>query len=203
MDFQIEGLTEEQNKKLQSEIDRRVTDAVQTTTKRVTEEVTKQLSATYEQTYQQKLNEAVSAATQSVTMTEAQKIEALTKQLNEQKMAFEKSQLQYRTEQKLRDAGISQDAIAALTPVFVNATDSSTLDATLDSFITTQKAAIATALQEQQQKLALGATPSPTGNPTTLKADPNAQIKQILADKNLDDQYATASAVQCLLNAQA
>lgn len=201
MDFTIEGLTDEQMKAVQAEIDRRVTSAVQTNTKKVTEDVTKALS----QTYEQKMSEAIVAATQNATMTETQKIEALTAELEKQKQAFLTAQLERRTEEKLREAGIANDAVKILTPLIVAASSEETLDNTLNAFVTTQQNAINSALERQKQELALNVTPpAGNGNPNNLKADTNTVVQQIMSNPDAyDSHYASAQAVQYLLDQQA
>lgn len=198
MEFTIEGLTEEQQKAVQAEIDRRVTSAVQTTTKKVTEDVTKAVS----QSYEAKITEAVAAATQSATMTEAQKIEALTAELNRQKEMFTRERLERRTEEKLRDAGIAGDAVKALTPLIVAASDENTLETVLNTFVTTQQNAVNAALEQQKQQLALNVTPPTTSvNPDALKQDANTVLQQIYA-ADPEDPLTGARAIQFLLDQQ-
>ena len=199
MDFTIEGLTDEQMKALNAEIERRVTSAVQTNTKKDTEEVTKNLS----QAYELKMSEAVVAATQNATMSEAQKIEALTAQLKQQQELFARAQRERKTEEKLREAGITNEAAKVLTPLIVAASTDETLDATLNAFVTTQQNAVNAALEKQKQELALNVTPPTTStNPDVLKQDTNTVMRQIYEANRDNPLEAGAMAIQYLLDNQ-
>ena len=200
MDFTIEGLTDEQNKAIQAEIERRVTSAVQTNTKKVTEEVTKAVA----QSYEGKISEAVAAATQSATMTEAQKIESLNAELERMKKQIATEQLKGRVEKRLLAAGYDEKTVEKIAPFMANAADEVTLDATLDAFITAQQNAVNTALEKQKQDLALNVTPPITaGNPNMLKQDVNTTMQQIMNNPNAPDpMYASAQAIQFLLDNQ-
>lgn len=200
MDFTIEGLTDEQNKAIQAEIDRRVTAAVQTNTKKVTEEVTRAVA----QSYEGKISEAVAAATQSATMTEAQKIESLNAELERMKKQIATEQLKGRVEKKLLAAGYDEKTVETIAPFMANAADEVILDATLNAFITAQQNAVNTALEKQKQDLALNVTPpSGAGSPNMLKQDVNTTMQQIMSNPNAPDpMYASAQAIQFLLDNQ-
>lgn len=200
MDFKIEGLTDEQNKAIQAEIERRVTSAVQTNTKKVTEEVTKAVA----QSYEGKITEAVAAATQSATMTEAQKIESLNAELERMKKQIATEQLKGRVEKRLLAAGYDEKTVETIAPFMANAADEVTLDATLNAFITAQQNAVNSALEKQKQDLALNVTPpAGTGSPNMLKQDVNTTMQQIMNNPNAPDpMYASAQAIQFLLDNQ-
>lgn len=197
--FEMEGLDEEQLKKVQAEIDRRVTEAVKTTTKKVTEDVTSSLKSEYET----KLASEIEKTKAQVSMTDAEKIEALTEQLKAQQLAFEQSILERKTEQALREAGLDTDSVTLLTPLIVKASDAQSLDGTLEAFVTTRKNAIDSALEKQAQSLAANATlPTGTGG-QSYKQDPNAMFNSILSNKDADPRMAEAQAIQFLINQSA
>lgn len=197
--FEMEGLDEEQLKKVQAEIDRRVTEAVKTTTKKVTEDVTSSLRSEYET----KLASEIEKTKAQVSMTDAEKIEALTEQLKAQQLAFEQSIMERKTEQALREAGLDSDSVTLLTPLIVKASDAQSLEGTLNAFVTTRKNAIDSALEKQAQTLAANATPPAGMGGQSHKQDPNAVFNSILGNKDADPRMAEAQAIQFLINQSA
>ena len=198
-EFTMDGLTEEQNKEVQAEIDRRVSEAVKTNTKNVTKEVTDKVTERLTTEFQERMDAAVAEAQTKAASTDQEKIAALEAALADQKAAFTKAQMERKTEQYLRDAGLAADSIAALTPLIVAGANEKTLDSTLEAFVESQKNAVEAALTEQKQALAANATPPiQTGN--AYKPNKNEQLNAIRTQEGVDSDYADASAIQFLLN---
>jgi len=194
-DFTLDGLTDEQGAAIQAEIDRRVTAAVQTTTKKVTGDLT----AKYEDEYKTKLDTAVATAQAQATMTEEEKIKNLSDQLANQQKEFEKTQMAYYAERKLREAGLTDDAIEKLTPVLIAGASHDSLDATLNSFVEIQKSTVDAALQAQKEQLAQNVQPpAGSGGGSNPSQDPMSTAVTIATNKEADPRYAQASAIQYL-----
>lgn len=202
-ELNLEELPEEQRTAIQAEIDRRVTSAVQTTTKKVTEQVSAELSQKMQQDYEAKMQQAIADAQAQVTMTEEQKIQALSKQLEEQRAAFERTKLETKAERKLREAGLDNNAVDQLVPLIVAGADSNTIDVHLDAFVSTQQAAVQAALQKQKEELATAVTPPISTGGGTKPQDPDAVVSNILQDESLDPRFAQATGIQVLLEAAA
>ena len=200
-DFMLDGLTEEQQTALQAEIDRRVTSAVQTTTKKVTETLTNELTEKYQKEYETKMQEAVANAQAQATMTEEQKIKALSDQLAEQQKQFEKAQMLYTAERKLRDAGLADEAIQQLAPLIVAGADQTSIDSHLDAFVQTQQSAVEAALQAQKEQLALNVTPPASTGGNVPPSNPEAVAHDIINQDGADPRFAQAQAIDYLINA--
>jgi maltodextrin utilization protein YvdJ len=128
-ELNLEEFPEDQRSAIQAEIDRRVTSAVQTTTKKVTEQVSAELSEKMQKDYEAKMQQAIADAQAQATMTEEQKIQALSRQLEEQKKAFERTQLEIKAQSKLLDAGLDKNAVEQLVPLIVAGADATSIDA--------------------------------------------------------------------------
>ena len=76
-EFKLEGLSEEQNKDIQAEIDRRVSEAVRTTTRKVTNDVTKEVTDSLTKEYEEKIQAAILEAQNKASLTDQEKIAAL------------------------------------------------------------------------------------------------------------------------------
>lgn len=200
-ELNLEEFPEEQKAAIQAEIDRRVTSAVQTTTKKVSEQVSAELSEKLQKEYEAKMQKAIVDAQAEATMTEEQKIQALNQRLEEQQRAFERAQLETKTERKLREAGLNDDAVMQLTPLIVAGADASSIDTHLNTFVATQQAAIDAALQKQKESLASNVTPPSSTGGAIKPQSPDAQVSTILSDENLDPRFAQASGIQVLLDA--
>lgn len=200
-ELNLEEFPEEQKAAIQAEIDRRVTSAVQTTTKKVSEQVSAELSEKLQKEYEAKMQKAIVDAQAEATMTEEQKIQALNQRLEEQQRAFERAQLETKTERKLREAGLNDDAVMQLTPLIVAGADASSIDTHLNTFVATQQAAIDAALQKQKESLASNVTPPSSTGGAIKPQSPDAQVSTILKDESLDPRFAQASGIQVLLDA--
>lgn len=198
-EFTMEGLTDEQNKNVQAEIDRRVSEAVKTNTKNVTSTVTKEVTDRLTAEFEGRMEAAVAEAQTKAASTDQEKIAALEAALADQKAAFTKAQMERKTEQYLRDAGLAADSIAVLTPLIVAGANEKTLDSTLEAFVESQKSAIETALTEQKQTLMANVTP-PTSSGAEYKPNKNEQLNMIRNQEGVDSDYADASAIQFLIN---
>lgn len=200
-ELNLEGLPEDQQKAIQAEIDRRVTSAVQTTTQKVTEQVSAELKTSLQQEYEEKMQKAIEDAKVQATMTEEQKLQALSQQLEEQKKAFERSQLMAKAENTLRDAGLPKESVTQLVPLLVAGADATTIDNTLNTFVATQQAAIDAALQQQKEALASNVTPPASTGGAVKPQSPDAVASSILQNDELDPRYAQAAGIQVLLDA--
>lgn len=200
MSFQMEGLTEEQNKAIESEIERRVTQAVKTNTDNVTQKLTKELSEKYAADYQKKLGEAIAVSSNDTN----KQMEAMLQTIKDQQAQFAKERMTYRAERKLHEAGISEEAIGTLIPLFIAGATDETLDSNLQMFIDAQTNAINTALQKQKESLALGANPPASGgsDPGQHQNNPDAAVQQILKQNTDNPHYGSAMAIQYLLDNQ-
>lgn len=196
-EFKMDGLTDEENSKIQSEIERRVSEAIKTNTKKVTAEVTSKLNSEFDE----RLKAAVSEEQRKSAATDQEKIAALEAALEEQKAAFVKSNMERKTEQYLREAGLANESIVALTPLIVAGANENTLDSALETFVTTQKNAVESALSAQKQQFASNATP-PASSGSNYELNPNEQLASILNQENVDPQYKTAEAIQFLFDQQ-
>lgn len=200
-ELNLEEFPEDQRSAIRAEIDRRVTSAVQTTTKKVTEQVSAELSEKMQKDYEAKMQQAIADAQAQATMTEEQKIQALSQQLEEQKKAFERTQLEIKAQSKLLDAGLDKNAVEQLVPLIVAGADATTIDTHLNTFVATQQAAVEAALQKQKEALASNVTPPASVGGAIKPQDPDAVVSNILQDQNLDPRFAQASGVQVLLDA--
>lgn len=195
--FDLAEFSEEQQSAIQAEIDRRVTSAVQTTTKKVTADVAQKLQEDYEA----KMQQAVAQAQQQATMSEEEKIQNLSKQLEAQQQALLKSQMEYKVERKLRDAGLADEAIENIAPLIVAGADPTSLDNQLDTFVQTQHNIVEAALQKQKETLAANVTPPAGSGGAVPPQNPDTVVNSILNDKDLDPRFAQATGIQVLLDA--
>lgn len=195
--FDLAEFSEEQQSAIKAEIDRRVTSAVQTTTKRVMADVTQKLQEDYEA----KMQQAVAQAQQQATMSEEEKIQNLSKQLEAQQQALLKSQMEYKVERKLRDAGLADEAIENIAPLIVAGADPTSLDNQLDTFVQTQHNIVEAALQKQKETLAANVTPPAGSGGAVPPQNPDTVVNSILNDKDLDPRFAQATGIQVLLDA--
>lgn len=195
--FDLAKFSEEQQAAIQAEIDRRVTSAVQTTTKKVTADVAQKLQEDYEA----KMQQAVAQAQQQATMSEEEKIQNLSKQLEAQQQALIKSQMEYKVERKLRDAGLADEAIENIAPLIVAGADPQTLDNQLNTFVQTQQSVVEAALQKQKETLASNVTPPASAGGAVPPQNPDTVVNSILSDNDLDPRFAQATGIQVLLDA--
>lgn len=195
--FDLTELSEEQQAAIQAEIDRRVTSAVQTTTKKVTADVSQKL----EQDYEAKMQQAIMQAQQEATMSEEEKIQNLSKQLEAQQQALIKSQMEYKVERKLRDAGLTDEAIENIAPLIVAGADPQSLDNQLNTFVQTQQSVVEAALQKQKETLASNVTPPASAGGAVPPQNPDAVVSSIIQNESLDPRFAQASGIQVLLDA--
>lgn len=200
----MEGLTEDQLKTINSEIDRRVTEAVQTNAAKVTEQVTKNLTESLRQQYENDFNTKLENEKQQLAMSNEEKTQNLLKQLNEQQKTLNEDRMRYNAERKLRESGLNDETIDSLIGLFVpnSEVNAETVNSNIDAFVTARNSAIENALQKQREELALsgGAPKTNGGNTPTMTAEQKSEA--ILNSNDIDPMLKQAMAVGYLFESQ-
>lgn len=196
--FSMEGLTEEQNSAIQSEIDRRVREAVETNTKNVTAKLTNELTAKYDAEYQGKLNTVIQQAGANAEEQTKQLLDAI----NQQQREFARERMSYKAERKLRDAGIADEAIDIIVPLLVSGANDESLENNLQAFIQVQSNAVEKAVKAQMESLAASANPPASGGGNPGNSNPDTIVNQILNNETVDPHLAGAQAIQYLIDHQ-
>jgi hypothetical protein len=184
MSLKKEDFTDEQWAAIEAETDRRVTAASNTARKNAEKDA--------EPSIQAKIAEAVEAERAKLEMNEAQKLEVERQAIETGKKALAAERRTLEATKKLSAAGLSDEAIASLTPLFVNV-DDKTFETTVDGFVKTHQEIVKAQVDSAKKELLANATP-PAG-PTGAPVDANAAAAEAL---KIGD---AASAVDALLSA--
>ena len=166
-------LTDEQWEKIQAEFDRRATQASETARKKAEREAREAA----EKDLSKRVESAVEAERAKMEADEQGKIEIMRKEVVEAQAALAADRKSLVATKKLAGAGLNEEVVEGLLPMFVNVPDDS-LEATLTTFIKTYQDGVKNQVDSEKQKLLEGATPpiSPTGAPV----DSNTRVTQLI-----------------------
>lgn len=165
-----DDFSEEVWAEIEAEIDRARTQASQTATKNAERKA--------KDSIQPQIDAALEAERQRLEMNEQEKLEADRKVVEAARLALAAEAKGLKATKKLTVAGIPEDAIETLLPMFVGL-DDKVFDASVDSFIALNQNLVKTQVDSVRQKLLTGATPPalPTGGPVDAQTAANEMAK--------------------------
>lgn len=177
-----DGFTEEQLAEIEAEIDRERTRAAETARKNA--------QKVADEALQLKIDEAVNEERARLEMNEQQKLEAERQKVEESRVALARERKGLAAEKKLVGAGIPEDSIETLLPLFVNL-DDATFGGAVDSFITMSQSLVKNQVDTLKQELLHNATPPAT--------PPGAPVDQNTAALEAAKAGNTAEAIDMLI----
>lgn len=154
------GLTDEQWDALQAAVqaegDRRATEASKTARDNARKGYIPESEA------EARAAAALEKERERLEMDEAQRLAADRQALADREAQFNVQQRTFKAQRKLAEAGLPEDKVATLLPLFAGVDDKA-LDTTLDTFITTHQETVKAAVDAEKVALLGGATP-PAGS---------------------------------------
>lgn len=194
----IAGLSEEDQAAINAEIDRARTEASKTAAKNAE----KKAKDTFSAKLKEEVEKAQREAEELAAATEQEKVQKVLEKIEAERVSLQKEKLGLKAEKTLREAGLGDEHIEGLLPVFTSAAkDESALDEMLTTFTNVQKSVVDTAKESLKQELANGATPPKTGGKMPPKSDDQV-VQEIIASSPDDPRYGVASSIEALFAAQ-